>query len=476
MSEQHPPGFVSTVLPVVGLVVSLGAAVAVGLVGPWGGFDRAWLDPSLRFATLLLAAGLAGHSLTWLARTTLLRVAAKTKTGVDDLLLARPVVSRLAQALPWAVVYFGLPHVFGGPGTPVAQPEWVLPAVEIGRRLALALALVSLLRTVSPVLEVVNDLYNHSRLGSPERQIKGYLQVVSILAHGGLALAVVAVLAGMEPGAVFAGLGAVTAVLLLVFRDTILSLVASIQIATNDMIRVGDWVSMPQANADGDVIDTALHTVKVQNWDKTISTIPTSKFITESFKNWRGMSESGGRRIKRALHIDMNSVRFLDEQAANRLSRYETIREYMRDKLEDIRRHDREKGLAPASADAESEASGEELVPERRRLTNIGTFRAYVERYLRSHPGTHKEMTLLTRQLPPGPKGIPIEIYCFSNDTAWATYEGLQADIFDHLIAMLPEFDLRVFQEPTGAELATGLRGSRVETEKLERRGCAARR
>jgi miniconductance mechanosensitive channel len=212
---------------------------------------------------------------------------------------------------------------------------------------------------------------------------------------------------------------------------------------SNDMIRIGDWVSMPQAHADGDVIDIALHTVKVQNWDKTITTIPTYKFISESFKNWRGMSESGGRRIKRSLSIDMSSVRFLTEDEIERWSRSELLRDYMRRKRDELARH------------AETKAALDpDVVPLKRTLTNIGTFRAYVVEYLKAHPKIHEEMTLLVRQLAPAPQGLPLEVYCFTNDTAWANYEDIQGDIFDHLLAILRDFGLEVFQQPAGRDLA----------------------
>jgi len=254
---------------------------------------------------------------------------------------------------------------------------------------------------------------------------------------------VVSLLADQSPVVFLSGLGALTAVLMLVFRDTILSLVASLQIMSNDMIRIGDWVSMPQANADGDVIDIALHTVKVQNWDKTITTIPTYKFISESFKNWRGMSESGGRRIKRPLAIDLSSVRFLTSDEIDRFAKSELLHDYMERKLEELARYAEEK-----------KALGPDIQPLERTLTNIGTFRAYVLEYLKSSPKIHKDMTLLVRQLAPTPQGLPIEIYCFTNDTAWAHYEGIQSDIFDHLIAILPEFGLEAFQEPAGRDFA----------------------
>ena len=471
MSEKHPrASLTSAVLPVLGFAVAVAAAVAVALLSPTSWLPQVWMNLAASVSVLVLAAWLAGRSARGLARTTLRRLASKTKTALDNQIVDGPVISRLAQALPWALIYFGIQAALQYPadasgegvatGAETAPPDWIPLSVEIVKRSTLALVLVSLIRAISPLLDTVNNIYRTSYRDSARHSIKGYLQVVSILAYGAAVLAIVAVLAGTDPGAVFAGLGALMAVLLLVFRDTILSLVASVQIVSNDMVRIGDWVSMPQANTDGEVIDAALHTVKVQNWDKTISTIPTSKFITESFKNWRGMSESGGRRIKRALYVDMNSIFFLDSSAVERLSRYETIRDYMSSKVREIGEHNVGKGL-PATGTVIHSADASPI-PERRRLTNIGTFRAYVEHYLRNHPGVHQEMTLLTRQLPPGPKGVAIEIYCFSNDTAWAVYEGLQADIFDHLIAILPEFGLRLFQEPTGEDLASGIGASRA--------------
>ena len=293
------------------------------------------------------------------------------------------------------------------------------------------------------LLEAANDIYNESYSESKSRPIKGYLQVVSLVSYIAAGVVVISVLAQVSPVAFLSGLGALTAVLMLVFKDTILSLVASIQIMSNDMIRIGDWVEVPQSNADGDIIDIALHTVKIQNWDKTISTVPTYKFIGESFKNWRGMSESGGRRIKRAINLDVNTVHFLTDEEIEHLSRYEVLRDYMKQKRRTLAEHA-----------ASKEGEDPDSIPERRRLTNIGTFRAYVLNYLKAHPMIHDGMTLIVRQLAPSSQGIPIELYCFSTDTAWANYEALQSDIFDHLFALLPEFGLRAFQEPAGSDFA----------------------
>ena len=250
---------------------------------------------------------------------------------------------------------------------------------------------------------------------------------------------IVAVLIERSPVLLLSGLGAMTAVLILVFKDTILSLVASVQLTSLDMIRVGDWIEMPSCNADGDVVDIALHTVKVQNWDKTITTIPTLKLISESFKNWRGMSLSGGRRIKRNLHIDLSSIRFLTDAEIERFRQFKLLEDYIARK---------EKELADYN-DAVGESDNANL----RRLTNVGTFRAYVFNYLKHHPKIHDEMTLLVRQLQPSPQGLPLEIYAFTNITDWSIYEDIQSDIFDHLMAIIGEFGLRTYQQPSGEDI-----------------------
>jgi miniconductance mechanosensitive channel len=251
----------------------------------------------------------------------------------------------------------------------------------------------------------------------------------------------IATLIDRSPVILLSGLGAMAAVLILVFQDTLLSLVAGIQISSTDMVRVGDWIEMPGLNADGDVIEIALHTVKVQNFDKTITTVPIRKLVTDPFKNWRGMQESGGRRIKRALHLDQNSIRFLPPKELARLGAVGLLSDYLENKCDELARWNEtlgESAKVPANT---------------RRFTNIGTFRAYVQNYLSNHPGIHRGMTTMVRQLEPGTEGLPLEIYCFTNTVAWAEYEGIQADIFDHLLSILPEFDLRVFQNPAGTDL-----------------------
>ncbi len=406
-------------------------------------------------ALLLLpgALGVAAWLSYWLTSRLLHRAirgaTSRTRSTWDDHIVERKVFRRLAHVVPAVVVYLGIGSALGVPPASVEADPGAVSAIlwTVARRLAAAYLVLAMVRAFKGFLDATNDIYSETYAEAKSRPIKGYLQVVSLVAHLAAGVVIVAVLAGLSPLFFLSGLGALAAVLMLVFRDTILSLVASVQMASNDMIRIGDWVSVPQANCDGEVIDIALHTVKVQNWDKTISTIPTHRFITESFKNWRGMSESGGRRIKRSLRIDMGSVRFLSDEEIGELSRREVLRDYMRERRAEI-------DLYNAAKVASGDPS---VVPEIRRLTNLGTFRAYVQRYLETHPQTHKEMTLLVRQLEPGPQGVPIEMYCFSNDTAWANYEGFQADVFDHLISILPEFGLRAFQAPTGKDFAKAL-------------------
>ncbi len=380
------------------------------------------------------------------------RVASRTKSTWDDRIIERQVFHHLANIAPALVTYAGIGWALGvGPDVLVDTPAvdlqsttWdglMLAGAILVRRVSLSWMVVALTRAAGGLLAALNDIYTESYSDADSRPIKGYLQVITLFLYGAAGIVVISILAERSPVVFLSGLGALTAVLMLVFKDTILSLVASVQIMSNDMIRIGDWVEMPQANADGDVIDIALHTVKIQNWDKTISAVPTHKFISESFKNWRGMSESGGRRIKRAIHIDMSSIHFLSDEELARLSRFEFLHDYLEAKRTE---------LEVANA---REVPGDDVVPERRRLTNVGTFRAYVRHYLRNHPKVHQEMTLLVRQLQPGPQGLPLEIYCFSNDTAWANYEGVQSDILDHLIASLPEFGLRAFQEPAGSDV-----------------------
>ncbi|MDF2818751.1 MAG: small mechanosensitive ion channel protein MscS [Stenotrophomonas rhizophila] len=342
------------------------------------------------------------------------------------------VISRLANVVPSMVIAAGIRIV---PDLPPQLVEFIIGACRAWAVLTVALA-------VSHALDAANELYER-RPDARNKPIKGYLQVVKIVVFAAAGLVIVAELLGLKLGPMVAGLGAATAVLMLVFQDTILSLVASVQISGDGRVRLGDWIEMPSQNADGDVIDIALHTITVQNFDKTITTIPTKKLVTESFKNWRGMQEAGGRRIKRALYLDQHSVGFLDAAALQRLEQFAVLGDYLREKQAELTQWNTQlqaKGVAAVNA---------------RRVTNLGTFRAYVERYLRQHPGIHTDMTLLVRQLQPTTEGLPLEVYCFTRTTAWAGYEGIQSDVFDHLLAILPAFGLRVFQASSDAMLMT---------------------
>jgi miniconductance mechanosensitive channel len=302
-------------------------------------------------------------------------------------------------------------------------------------------------------LNAVNDIYCNYEI-SRQRPIKGYLQVIQIILTIFVVISIIATLFDRPIWPLITGLGAMTAVLILVFKDSILGLVASILISTNDMVRIGDWIEMPQYGADGDVVDISLTTVKVQNWDKTIATIPTYALISDSFKNWRGMSESGGRRIKRAIRIDMNSIKFCDPAMLDRFEKYQLITDYVKSRRQEIAEYNETHKI-----DASYLVNG-------RNMTNVGTFRAYIAAYLKKHPKIHQEMTFLIRHLPPGRDGLPIEIYVFSNDQVWANYEAIQADIFDHILAVLPYFDLTIFQDPTGRDIRM-LSGSKSIESKL---------
>ena len=420
-----------------------------------------WPNLLLGVGILAAAAIVADRIASGLMQRAFGGVAARTRSSWDDRIADRGVVRRLAHVVPALVAYLGIGPALGVTAAGAeANPGELLALVwTVARRVAAAYIAFAVARAFAAFLDAVNDIYKESYAEAKSRPIKGYLQVVSLVAWLAAIVVIVSVLAGRSPVVFLSGLGALAAVLTLVFRDTILSLVASVQIASNDMIRIGDWLSVPQAGSDGEVVDIALHTVKVQNWDKTISTIPTSKFITESFKNWRGMSESGGRRIKRSLRLDMNSVRFLQDDEIGELGRRELLHDYMRAARDGIARYN-----------AAKEAGNPGVIPEIRRLTNLGTFRVYVQRYLAAHPRTHKEMTLLVRQLAPGPEGVPIEVYCFSNDTAWANYEGFQADIFDHLIAILPEFGLKAYQSPAGSDFARAIEARAGEARVIQAR------
>jgi miniconductance mechanosensitive channel len=363
-------------------------------------------------------------------------VVTRTRFAWDDALVEQNVFGRLAQVVPALIIFYGIGLV----------PDITEPVEQVVRNVASAYMILMVMLTVTAALSALNRIYETDP-DARQRPIKGFIQLAQIAIYIIGAVIVIAALIDRSPVILLSGFGAMTAVLLIVFKDTLLSLVASIQLTSQDMIRVGDWLEMPQFGADGDVIDVALYTVTVQNWDKTITTIPTHRLITDSFRNWRGMSESGGRRIKRSINIDVNTIRVLTDEEIKRFRGFALLKDYIEAKAADLQAYN--------TALDEPGESGVNL----RRLTNVGTFRAYIHSYLQHHPKIHDGMTLIVRQLQPGSEGLPIEIYAFSNDTDWAAYEGIQADIFDHICAIASEFGLRLYQKPAGADLA-GLRNA----------------
>lgn len=395
-----------------------------------------WAVALIGVGALLFAATIA----TFIVKGLILKFALRRVSGKSP--AATRIASRLANVVPAVMISSGVALI------PHLPPE----VVTVTRNVAAAFTIFTIILAISSSLDLVNEVYQR-RPGSLRRPIKGYVQVVKIILYAAAVILVIAALMEQSPLLLLSGIGAMAAVLMLVFKDTILSLVASVQLTSNDMLRVGDWIEMPQFSADGDVVDIALHTVKVQNWDKTITTIPTHKMIDNSFKNWRGMFETGGRRIKRSLFIDQSSVRFLEPEEVERLHRFALIDDYLERKHDEL-----------ADWNARLSEAGRDPV-NTRRVTNLGTFRAYVIAYLRAHARVHKELTQLVRQLQPTAQGLPLEIWCFTSTTAWAEYESIQADIFDHLLAIMPEFGLRIFQEPSGIDMRNMLSPQNEPTE-----------
>ena len=359
------------------------------------------------------------------------RVVEKSRTQWDDALTQNHVFTLLSHLVPAIIIYIFTPLVFIGTlgGERFMRVASVIYIIVIGMLVFNAFldSVVAIYRT-----------YDFAR----RVPIRGFMQVVKIIAFIAGGIIILGMIVKRDPTNILAGFGAMTAVLMLIFKDAILGFVAGIQISANNMVHLGDWIEMPKYGADGDVTDISLTTVKVQNWDNTISTIPAYALISDSFKNWRGMSESGGRRIKRSINIDMNTVKFCNPMMLDKFRRIEHIAEYIDAKQAEIDDYNTEANI-----------DNTELV-NGRRMTNVGTFRAYVIAYLKNHPKINRNMTFLVRQLKPTECGLPIEIYVFSSDKVWANYEAIQADIFDHILAVIPEFGLRVFQNPTGSDFS----------------------
>jgi len=388
---------------------------------------------SLSLNVLLLAAVAALTN--WAARRLIIRVIAalveRTPNGWDDRLMQHGVFRRLSHVVPAMILQALAPRLL------VGDDAWIGAATVAINAYLVIIALLVIDAALSALLAFLEEREVASRI-----PVKSFIQAMKLIIFLVGFLLLLSVLFDRNPLYFFSGLGALTAILLLVFKDSILGLVAGVQLSVNNMIKKGDWIEMPKHGADGDVIDVTLTTIKVQNWDQTITTIPTYSLISEAFKNWRGMSESGGRRIKRALRVDLDTVRFADDALIERLRRIQLLRPYLDQRLPEIAAWNAERAVDPSEP-----VNG-------RRMTNLGCFRAYCDAYLRNHERIHKQMTFLVRHLEPTDTGIPIELYVFVNDTRWAIYEGVQADIFDHLIAALPHFGLRLFQSPSGRDIA----------------------
>jgi len=358
----------------------------------------------------------------------------RTKTNWDDILGSNKFFSRLIHLIPAFLL-----QAFSEPIFEVDPKMEQLYSSTINIYVLILIILI-----INSFLKSVNDIYM-SYPGSKNRPIKGYIQTIQIILVFLGVITIFSIVAGKPLLVTLGGLGAFAAVLMLIFKDSILGFVAGIQISFNDMVRLGDWVSIPKYGADGTVIDIALTTVKIQNWDKTISTVPSYALITDSFQNWRGMEESGGRRIKRSVYINMNSVKFADEKLLNKLSKIQLISDYIDRKEAELKKYNEEKGFDSS------------VVVNGRRQTNLGIFRAYLEAYLKSKEEIHNDMTFIVRQLQPTEHGIPMEIYVFSKIQSWVEYEAIQSDIFDHVLAAIPEFELEVFQNPSGKDFRTSL-------------------
>jgi miniconductance mechanosensitive channel len=351
----------------------------------------------------------------------------KTKVVWDDVLVEKKVFEKMAYLVPAFIIVLVAPYIFGD------FPKVIKYAIILSN----IFIIVVIIRSTITLLSAVDEILSNTII-LKDKPITTYIQVLKIGVYFIGGILVLSLVLGKSPFYFLGAMGAMTAILLLIFKDTILGFVASIQMSVYDMVRVGDWISMPKYDADGDVMSINLNTVKVQNWDKTITTIPTYAFITDSFKNWRGMSDSGGRRIKRAIYLQVSSFKFCDDETLSQFKKYKLIQDYIIEKENDVQKFN-------------SKINDNEIDSvNNRRMTNIGVFRIYAEKYIAAHPNINAEMTLMVRQLESTSKGLPLEIYCFSSEREWVKYENIISDIFDHLFTITSEFGLEVFEEPTG--------------------------
>ena len=404
-----------------------------------------WLKTVVMIAAIILLSFLAN----WITKKIILgilnKIAKKTKTNWDDKLISRRVFHKLAHLAPALVVYLL---------APVALLEYNELFYQVVQSAAKIYMVLVVLLSIDAFINAGHDIYQSYEIAKT-KPIKGYLQVVKILIYLVAAILILSIFIGKSPWFLLGGLGAFAAVLMLVFKDSILGFTGSIQLSANDMVRPGDWISMPDFGADGTVIEMNLTTVKVQNWDKTISTVPTYSLITNSFKNWRGMEESGGRRIMRNIIIDINSIKFCSNEMIEKFKKFRLINEYVVNKEKELEEYNAKHNLDNS------------IVVNGRRQTNIGIFQEYLRRYLKENENIREDMTFLVRQLQPTELGLPIQIYVFSKIQAWVDYEKIQADIFDHALAVLPQFELLAFQNPSGRDFAKVFTADNSSTKEL---------
>jgi len=386
---------------------------------------------------LLLLVLLVAVFIDYICRKILLsvftRVAQRTKNDWDDLILERRIIHRIIRIIPAVFVYIMLPFALDDTG----ENGWL----SILQRICMVYIIAVSLRFITTLLNLVNDLYNRKAAAKNKPPIKGFIQVIQVIVVFIGIIIIVATLIAKSPVTLFAGLGASAAVLMLVFKDSILGFVAGIQLSANDMLRPGDWITMSKYGADGTVIDVTLNAIKVRNFDNTIVTIPPYSLVSDSFQNWRGMSDSPGRRVKRSISIAMESVKFCTPEMLAKFRKISILTDYIDEK---------EKELSDYNLEHAIDSS---ILVNGRRQTNLGVFRAYLERYLSNHPQVSKELTAMVRHLQPTEKGIPVELYFFLSEKRWVLYESIQADIFDHILAVIPEFELVAFQNISGEDI-----------------------
>jgi len=397
-----------------------------------------WLEMLTSLGILIFLAVIANFVAKQVVVRGIRKLISKIKSANQSIFAQHSVIRRIANIVPAIVIMNGIttvPHL----------SEKIIIFVQMASQ---AFIFLTIALAISEMLNIFNLVYQRNP-NAKNKPIKGYLQLVKLMIFIVCALMVLGTFLKKDVFTLLAGFGAMATILMLVFQNTILSLVASVQISSYDMVRIGDWISMPSLNADGDVIDMSLHTVTVQNFDKTYTTIPTNKLVTDTFINWRGMSEAGARRIKRALFIDQSSVHFMTEHEQEKLKNFLLLDQYLDTKQSELENFNHQ--------------LSNQTVYNQRRLTNLGTFRAYIEFYLKQHSGIAQNQSLIVRQLQPTSDGLPLEIYAFTNTTVWTAYEAIQSDIFDHLLAIIPEFGLRIYQAPSGADVKSLSSGIIVE-------------